>query len=285
MGKKDTDQEEEFPKIITEGSAKNRKQGPSKQKNQFKKFGKSANKHIGKKEQNIRDVLNQTVPHKAEDVQGLDRILTNIDAPKTLKAPTRKGRRRFGKPKTVRKNKVSLGITSLSKASKKIEETNKKRDIKSLNRLLSGVDYEENAKNAKLLIENLANEIFVSAEMRADFSQAAEQFLSDFLARKNEQNLPPIPKKKFKPREISIVAFLKDAWSEWLDRDLLTKQVLNAHDEKAYDALLNWERKNSLADEGLTIRSKSEDNDQFLERENFTKEEAFRVVGALKRRS
>lgn len=172
-----------------------------------------------------------------------------------------------------------------SKSAQLIENTNKKRDIKSLNRLLLDVDYKENADEAEQLINNLADAIFASSEMRADFVDATKKHLSDYLARANEQNPPSVPEQKYQPRQVPIVEFLKEVWGEWLDRGLLTKQILNSHDPKAYDALINWERKNSLNDVGLKIRSKPEENDQFLERTYFTKDEAFRVVGALNRRT
>lgn len=129
----------------------------------------------------------------------------------------------------------------------------------------------------------LAGELMSRRIPAETFSEEMRHFAHAFLERYDETNPPPVPKRRFIPRQDQILDFLREAWGEWIERGLLTKPLLKAHDEKAYDALMNWQRANSLPDD-LYLPTQKEANDRFLERRYFTVDEAHRVVGLIARR-
>ncbi len=127
---------------------------------------------------------------------------------------------------------------------------------------------------------NAVNELGVDEKT---FVEELMKFLNGNFSRHAERNPPPVPKRKFVPRKDQIIPFLDEVWGEWIAASQLTKPLLKEHDDKAYDALMNYQRNKPLPT-GLELATQKEANDLFLERGYFTADEAHRVVGLLSRR-
>lgn len=129
----------------------------------------------------------------------------------------------------------------------------------------------------------LARDLMSRRMATDEFAAELRHFAQAYFERHDEANPPPVPERRFTPRKDQILDFLKSVWGEWIGKRLLTKPLLKAHDDKAYDALMNWQRGNTLP-EDVYVPTQKEANDRFLKRRYFTVDECHRVVGLLTRR-
>ena len=134
------------------------------------------------------------------------------------------------------------------------------------------------------LMKSVAQEASESSSLSDDLPQVIESLLKSHFNRHHQLNPPPVPERKYIPRQDEIIPFLYDAWGDWIASGHLTKQALRQHDKRAYTALQNWLRHNELPSE-IAVRNNWEVNDEFAQREWFHRDEIVRATGALYRRA
>lgn len=115
-------------------------------------------------------------------------------------------------------------------------------------------------------------------------ADALGSFLKAHFARARTQHAPPVPERKYVPRQDEIIPFLREVWGEWLAGGYLERQTLYDHDPTAYSALSNWLRNNELPDD-MDIPSNREVNDRELENEWFHRDDVPRIASAIARRA
>lgn len=115
-------------------------------------------------------------------------------------------------------------------------------------------------------------------------ADALGSFLKAHFARAKAQETPPVPERKYVPRQDEIIPFLREVWADWLAGGHLARQTLYDHDPAAYSALSNWLRNNELPDD-MDIPSNREITDRELENEWFHREDVPRIASAIGRRA
>lgn len=115
-------------------------------------------------------------------------------------------------------------------------------------------------------------------------ADALGSFLKAHFARARAQETPPVPERKYVPRQDEIIPFLREVWGEWLAGGHLARQTLYDHDPAAYSALSNWLRNNELPDD-MDIPSNREITDRELESEWFHRDDVPRIASAIGRRA
>ncbi|WP_157081282.1 hypothetical protein [Novosphingobium naphthalenivorans] len=134
------------------------------------------------------------------------------------------------------------------------------------------------------LMKSVAKEASESPHLADDLPQVVESLLKAHFNRYHQLNPPPVPERKYVPRQDEIIPFLYDVWGDWIASGRLTKPTLRQHDKRAYTALQNWLRHNDLPAE-IAVRNNWEVNDEFAQREWFHRDEIVRATGALYRRT
>lgn len=143
------------------------------------------------------------------------------------------------------------------------------------------------SSDEELILYNFMNYAAMAAKEfphAQNLDQVIGSFLRAHFAKVRAQSLPPIPERKYVPRQDEIIPFLREVWSDWLAGGHLQRQILHDNDPDAYSALSNWLRNNKLPDD-MDIPTNREVTDRELENEWFHRDDVPRIASAMARRA
>ena len=181
---------------------------------------------------------------------------------------------------------TNLSMRDIASVSKSIRIAFEKYIVEKRNRSVLSIPEMSfsGEKNFIEAIESYARSSADSLPHGQGVADALGSFLKAHFARARAQETPPVPERKYVPRQDEIIPFLREVWGEWLAGGHLARQTLYDHDPAAYSALSNWLRNNELPDD-MDIPSNREITDRELESEWFHRDDVPRIASAIGRRA
>lgn len=136
------------------------------------------------------------------------------------------------------------------------------------------------------IVARLFNALSLDESYRGEFSVAATALVSDFQRRQLIDSLPERPVRDLRPRE-GVIEYIRspEGLAPWLEAGLLTRPAIRKLAPKAYVALANWLRANTLESVGLDIPTQAAVTDRELDAKSTDLEALTRLVRAKRYRT